>query len=416
MAGWQPDEGRPAAEGLDGSAPVSYTTYSLLVSEFSKHMRLLAIVPSIYDTTPGQRFRIEQWEPLLRERRVEITYAPFGDPRLHQVLYSAGNMGRKLELVAKGFARRLSLLSSAKDYDAVYIFREAALLGPPIIERLIKRKGVPIIFDFDDAVFVSYRSPSNGYLSYLKFAAKTRTICRLASHVMAGNPYLADYARQVNPNVTVIPTTIDTAKYLPRANTTAEGVPVIGWTGSFSTVQHLDTLRPALQKLAQHERFRLRVIGTPSYSLAGVDVEAVPWRSETELDDLQPIDIGVMPLPDDSWSKGKCGLKALQFMALGIPTVCSPVGVNTEIIQDGENGFIANSEDEWIEKLGRLLQSAELRNQLGHAGRRTVETKYSANVQAPRVFELLRSVVRDAGRERKPRMRGQTTRVQDQGS
>jgi glycosyltransferase involved in cell wall biosynthesis len=123
-----------------------------------------------------------------------------------------------------------------------------------------------------------------------------------------------------------------------------------------------------------------------------------------------------MPLPDDDWSKGKCGLKALQFMALGIPTVCSPVGVNAEIIQDGENGFLAGSEDEWVEKLGRLVHSAELRKQLGRAGRRTVETKYSGNVQAPRVFEVLRSVVHDAGRERLPRMKSQTTQIQDQGS
>jgi glycosyltransferase involved in cell wall biosynthesis len=356
-------------------------------------MRLLAIVPSVYDTSPGQRFRIEQWEPLLRQRGVEITYAPFESQDLHQVLYQTGKMGRKLSLIASGFGRRLSLMNSAKGYDAAYIFREAALLGPPIIERLLKRSGVPIIFDFDDAVFVSYRSPSNGYLSYLKFAAKTKKICGLAAHVMAGNSYLAEYARQFNAHVTVVPTTIDTGKYLKRRDSTAAEVPMIGWTGSFSTVQHLDTLRGALQKLARHERFRLRVIGTPEYRLEGVEVEARPWRSETELDDLRPIDIGVMPLPDDQWSRGKCGLKALQFMALGIPTICSPVGVNTEIVRDGENGFIAGTEAEWLEKLGRLLRSAELREKTGAAGRVTVEQDYSAIAQAPRVYEVFQSVV-----------------------
>ena len=355
-------------------------------------MRLLAIVPSMYDTSPGQRFRIEQWEPLLLERGVEITYAPFEDRELHQSLYEAKNLGSKLTGVSRGFKRRFSLMKSVRQYDAVYLFREAALLGPPIFERLIKRR-VPMVFDFDDAIFVKYRSPSNGYLSYLKFAAKTKTICRLASHVMVGNPYLAEYVRQFNPSVTVIPTTIDTEKYTVRRERTT-GVPVIGWTGSFSTVQHLDTLRGALRKLAQQERFRLRVIGTPQYSLEGVEVEALPWRSETELDDLRPIDIGVMPLPDDAWSKGKCGLKALQFMALGTPTVCSPVGVNTEIVQDGENGFIAASEEEWVEKLGRLLRSVELRERVGMAGRTTVERKYSAIAQAPRVSEVLESVAR----------------------
>jgi glycosyltransferase involved in cell wall biosynthesis len=238
----------------------------------------------------------------------------------------------------------------------------------------------------------------------------------MSAHVMAGNSYLAEYARQVNANVTIVPTTIDTEKYAVRTEAHESELPTIGWTGSFSTVQHLDTLRSALQKLAKQTKFRLRVIGTPTYKLDGLDVEAMPWRADTELEDLHAIDIGVMPLPDDAWSKGKCGLKALQFMALGIPTVCSPVGVNTEIIQDGENGFIASSEDEWVEKLGRLVHSAELRRQLGRAGRRTVEAKYSANVQAPRVFELLRSVVIEAGRERMPRMNSQTTRVQDQGS
>jgi len=230
-------------------------------------------------------------------------------------------MTKKLQLVSRNLGRRLSLVRRVKDYDLVYILREAALLGPPIFERLIHQLGVPIVFDFDDAVFVSYRSPSNGYLSYLKFASKTKTICRIASHVMVGNPYLAEYARQVNDRVTVIPTTIDTEKYRVPQRTERTGPPVIGWTGSYSTVQHLDTLRGALTKLAEREPFRLRVIGTPAYELPGVEVEAMKWRADTELEDLSAIDIGMMPLPEDRWSKGKCGLKALQFMALGVPTI-----------------------------------------------------------------------------------------------
>jgi len=160
----------------------------------------------------------------------------------------------------------------------------------------------------------------------------------------------------------------------------------------------------ALQKLAQRERIRSRVIGTPEYRLEGVDVEAMRWRAESEVDDLRVADIGVMPLPDDAWSKGKCGLKALQFMALGIPTVCSPVGVNTDIIQDGENGFIAGTEDEWVEKLSRLLRSVELRRQLGLAGRVTVERKYSAIAQAPRVYEVLESIACASGRTKASRV------------
>lgn len=355
-------------------------------------MRVLALVPSLLDTSPGQRYRLEQWEPLLRERGVEITYEPFESEQLHSLLYKPGMLGHKLQLVTSALTRRLSTVRKARDFDVVYVFREAALLGPPIFERLIHQSGVPIVFDFDDAIFVSYRSPSNGYLSYLKFAGKTKTICRIASHVMVGNPYLADYARQVNEHVTIIPTTIDTDKYRPvrRAESTE---PVIGWTGSFSTVQHLDTLRSALQKLALRQKFRLRVIGTPQYRIPGVEVESMNWRSDTELADLSGIDIGVMPLPNDAWSKGKCGLKALQFMALGIPTVCSPVGVNTDIIQHNENGMLANSEDEWVEKLSQLIQSKETRERLGQAGRVTVEESYSAKTQAPRVYDIFKTVV-----------------------
>jgi glycosyltransferase involved in cell wall biosynthesis len=358
-------------------------------------MRVLALVPSLFDTSPGQRYRLEQWDPLLLELGVEITYEPFEDEQLHSLLYKPGLLGRKLHLVANGFTRRLLTVRRARDFDIVYVFREAALLGPPMFEKLVYQTGIPMVFDFDDAIFVSYRSPSNGYLSYLKFAGKTKSICRMAAHVMVGNPYLAEYAMKVNKNVTVVPTTIDTSVYkpLPRAES---DMPVIGWTGSYSTVQHLDTLRGALQKLAKLHAFRLRVIGTPSYKIDGVEVEAIRWRSETELEDLSNIDIGVMPLPNDAWSKGKCGLKALQFMALGIPTICSPVGVNTDIIQDNENGLLAESEDEWVEKMSQLLQSKEMRERLGQAGRRTVDEKYSAKIQAPRVYEIFKSVLQRA--------------------
>jgi glycosyltransferase involved in cell wall biosynthesis len=364
-------------------------------------MRILAIIPSVYDTNPSQRFRIEQWEPLLRERGVEITFKPFESDELHAVLYKQGRVAEKLKLVQEALRRRAADVRAARGYDAVYVLREAALLGPPVFEWRLSRSGVPYVFDFDDAVFVPYVSPSNGYLSYLKFPGKTRSICRMAAHVMAGNQYLADYARAVNERVTIVPTTIDTEKYKvePHAE---NGVPVIGWSGSFSTAVHLATVKGALRKLAERERFRLRVIGSPDFKIEGVDVEAMPWRAASEVADMRPFDIGIMPLPDDQWSRGKCGLKALQYMALGVPTVCSPVGVNSEIIQDGENGLLASTDDEWVEKLSGLLRSKEERARLGRSGRATVEARYSAAVQAPRVYDIFASVVRGAkegGRE-----------------
>jgi glycosyltransferase involved in cell wall biosynthesis len=359
-------------------------------------MKVLALVPSIYDTSPGQRFRIEQWEPMLRDLGVEITYAPFETEELRDVLYQPGHMAKKVKTVLGNMSRRSKELSRVNEYDLVYVFREAAILGPPWFERKVANAGVPMIFDFDDAVFIAYRSPSNGYLSYLKFPQKTAEICRLASHVMAGNQYLADYAGKYNSHVTIVPTTIDIEKYQIEDRPSSDVI-TIGWSGSYSTAQHLDTVREALIQLAKEERFRLRVIGAPDYKLDGVDVDAIKWKSDTEVEDLRKIDIGIMPLPDDAWSKGKCGLKALQYMALGVPTICSPVGVNSTIIQDGENGFIADSQSEWIEKLKRLIHSEDLRRKLGDAGRATVERKYSPEIHVPRVFEIFESAVRKAG-------------------
>jgi glycosyltransferase involved in cell wall biosynthesis len=355
-------------------------------------MRVLALVPSIRDTSPGQRYRIEQWQSRLEQSGVEITLAAFEDQRLRDILYAKGHWLGKGIGVSKALARRLSTIGQSKAFDLVYLFREAALIGPSIFERLVKLSRVPLVFDFDDAIFVRYRSPANGWLSALKAPGKTRTICRLASHVMVGNDYLAEYARRYNRNVTVIPTTIDTDVYrvkLVRESAT----PVIGWTGSYSTIQHLDLLRPILCELARRQRFRLRVIGASDYKLEGVDIEVVPWRSHTEAHDLAEADIGIMPLPNDPWSRGKCGCKALQYMGLGIPAVCSPVGMNTDLIRDGDNGFLANNQNEWITKLTLLLRFPELRKKLGLAGRKTVEERFSASSQVPRVHEVFRSVI-----------------------
>jgi glycosyltransferase involved in cell wall biosynthesis len=356
-------------------------------------MKVLAIVPSLYDTSPGQRFRIEQWEPYLREKRVKITYSPFETDELKRVLYRRGHNAQKVAAVVRNMNRRRRELGSVTDFDLVYVFREAALLGPALFERMVARSGVPMVFDFDDAVFERYVSPSNGYLSYLKFPGKTSSIVRLATNVIAGNPYLANYSRKFNENVTIIPTTIDTDRYRV-VEKKDQVVPVtIGWSGSHSTIQHLDTLRDVLAELSSSEVFKLRVIGTSDYGLEGIETESLAWRSETEVEDLRTIDIGIMPLPNDRWSKGKCGLKALQYMALGIPTICSPVEVNSVIIKDGENGFLANTREEWIEKLKALIHSAELRKQLGIAGRKTVEEHYSASVQAPKVFQVFQTAV-----------------------
>ncbi len=363
-------------------------------------MNVLAMVPATYDTSPGQRFRTEQWARHLKSAGIQFTFVPFESEALHRVLYQPGRYAQKSVLILEAFLRRFRVLTFARLFDAVIIHREAALIGPALIERLLALQSIPIIFDLDDALWVPYISPANKCFSYLKCFGKTASICRLSAHILAGNRHLANYASRYNANVTIVPCTIDTDAYTPRrfdGNNHLSAPVTIGWTGSYSTVQHLDTLRSTLVRLRRRYSYKLSVIGTPEYRLDGVAVNAKPWQRGSEARDLHQFDIGVMPLPDDEWSRGKCGLKLLQYMAAGVPSVASPVGVNTEIIQNGVNGFLAGTEDEWIEKLGSLIEDAALRHRMGAAACQAVEERYSARVWVPRVQRVLESVTAPDG-------------------
>jgi glycosyltransferase involved in cell wall biosynthesis len=354
-------------------------------------MNVLVLAPYRFDTAPGQRFRIEQWMPWLEARGVRFHFAPFMSEQLSEILYRPGHTVAKVRAMLADLARRVVQAVRARRYDVVFLHREAALIGPPLIERAIAALDVPIVYEFDDAIYVPYVSPSNRYLSLLKFPAqKTDTLCRIASHVIVGNQVLHDYAAPRNTKVTIVPTTIDTDKYTV-ADTEPAGEPVIGWSGSYSSVQYLDMLKPAFAELAKRHRFRVEVIGATTFAQEGIEVRSQPWRAATEVADLRRIHIGVMPLPDEDWARGKCALKALQYMALGIPTIVSPVGANCDVIRDGVDGFYAASTDEWVAHLERLLVDAELRRRIGLAGRRRVEAEFSAAVHAPRVLEVLRA-------------------------
>ena len=350
------------------------------------------MVPSIFDTSPGQRFRMEQWAPRLAGEGISVEFLPFENEDLHAVLYRQGALVRKGWGLGKALLRRLTRLLHLPYYDAVYLLREAALIGPAIFERWLRAKGVPLVYDFDDAVFVRYKSPTNGYLSYLKCPGKTATICKIAQHVMVNNNYLEEYARLHSRIVHQVPTTIETDDYrvIPRA---PNDVPIVGWTGSHSTASYVKVLAPVLRDLARTYRFELKMVGAPGFTLPGVNVKAIPWNARTEVSDLQDIDIGIKPLPDDPWSRGKGAMKELQYMALGIPAIASPIGGAAEAISDDRNGFLAGDANEWATKLRALLESTSLRQRLGMAGRKAVESWYSAKVQAPRVGHILRACV-----------------------
>ena len=258
------------------------------------------------------------------------------------------------------------------------VCREAFLTGTTVFEKMIQRSGVPVIYDFDDAIWHFDVSEANRSFGWLKNPGKTARLISMADIVFAGNRYLADYASHHNSNVVIIPTTIDTEEYIP-ASVAGRDVVCIGWSGSITTIRHFEMAILFLREIKRKygDRVVFKVIGDGGYVNDELGIRGIPWSREAELDELSGIDIGIMPLPDDEWAKGKCGLKGLQYMALGIATVMSPVGVNTEIIRDGENGMLAGDDDEWVDKLCRLIEDPELRRRCGEAGRRTVEKYYS---------------------------------------
>jgi glycosyltransferase involved in cell wall biosynthesis len=245
-----------------------------------------------------------------------------------------------------------------------------------------------VVFDFDDAIYLPDASPANAWTRRLKGRGKVEALCRMSRHVTVGNVVLAEFASRHAAAVTVLPSTIDTDLYrvLPGVRNAR---PVVGWTGSETTVPHLLALAHALRRLRRNVDFELHVVGG-TVAIDAVDVRCIPWTAAGEVDDLRPMDVGLMPLPDDEWSRGKCGMKALQYMALGKPAVVSPIGANAEIIQDGLNGFHARNEDEWVDRLARLLSDPALRARLGAAARITVERSYSAEVHVPRLATVLR--------------------------
>lgn len=357
-------------------------------------MKILFVVPYLMDTTPCQRFRFEQYLDIFKKEGIGCTVDPFISKTLHKIFYKKGMYPQKSFCMLYCFLKRFLTLLRSFRYDMVFIHREACPFGITVLEsffRLINRK---IIYDFDDAIYLSNVSSSNRIARALKNPDKVRKIVGLSDTVIVGTPYLKDYVLRFNKNAKVIPTTIDTDKYVLANKQYSKGAAVcIGWSGSYTTAQHLILLKNVFKELFNKFKIQIKVIGAPpDFSMDELPIITKEWHLENEIEELSSFDIGVMPLQDDEWGRGKCGLKALQYMTLGIPSICSPVGVNKEIIRDGVNGFLADSEEEWVRKISRLIEDADLRKKIGLAGRKTVEEKYSIRVNAPRYLEVIKEI------------------------
>ncbi|MGZ4054303.1 MAG: glycosyltransferase family 4 protein [Bacteroidia bacterium] len=345
--------------------------------------KILFIASHRKDRAPGQRFRFEQYFDYLSANGFDCELSFLIDEQEDKILYKHGHYFEKFKVFLSSYKKRRKDAKNKNKYDIIFIFREALMTRSIYFEKQFKNSRAKLVYDFDDAIWHQDVSDANKKISFLKNPDKISDIISLCDVVFAGNQYLADYAGQFNKNILIVPTTIDTNEYKRMLLGKKDDRICIGWSGSITTIKHFEYAISFLTKIKEKygDKIKIKVIGDGSYINEPLEIKGVSWTKKEEIKELSEIDIGIMPLPDDEWTKGKCGLKGLQYMALEIPTVMSPIGVNSEIINDGVNGFLAKTEEEWVTKISQLIDSFEMRKKLGSNARKTVEERYSVESQ-----------------------------------
>ncbi|HKY41588.1 MAG TPA: glycosyltransferase family 4 protein [Pyrinomonadaceae bacterium] len=344
------------------------------------------------------RFRMIQFIEPLAEQGIELSVHPFLSSRLYGSLYKRSQWPRTSVGLALAAIRRLQESWRASKADVLFVQREAMMFGPPIVEWLsINLRRCPMVLDLDDATYVSYKSPTYGrFGSMLKWFSKTNDLIRWSRLVICGNGEIAAYVTNKGRPAVVIPTVVDTSQFRPVVKASPGAAPLIGWIGTHSTFPYVKTIFPVLERLARKYRFRLRLVGTGEDNVAipGVEIENLRWKLDREIADFQSLDIGIYPIVEDDWSVGKSCFKAVQYMAVGVPFVASPVGACQNIADSEQTHFLARTENDWYAHLSRLLSDEGLRRRMGEAGRSYAEKHYSVEVQVPKLAEALRAAKR----------------------
>lgn len=341
---------------------------------------IIFVSPYPFDEAPSQRFRYEQYLSTLEKEGYSYQLAPFLNIKAWNILYKSGNNLKKTFWLLLSFSKRLVLLFQLAPYEYIFIHREAMPFGPPIFEWIVrffwKKK---IIYDFDDAIWLEDPNEKGSLKALIKWKSKVKRICKWSHIVSCGNEYLAKFAREYNTQVIINPTTIDTDYHQEIKPKEEQEIITIGWTGTHSTLPYLSLLLPVLTRLSAKYKFELLVISNQMPDFDVSYARFIPWNKATEIEDLNQIDIGIMPLTDDIWSQGKCGFKLLQYMAINKPIIASAVGINEKLIVESGAGFEAGKDEEWEDNISNLLKDDKLRNELGMKGRKYIEDFYSVN-------------------------------------
>jgi len=353
-------------------------------------MRVLffTIFPEI---NAGSRYRVHKYLNYLKEKNIECTICPPMSNTLFQYLYQTNNPIKKILFYFITYSVRLKDLMKVRRYDIIFVHQGLCYFGPPILEYLIAKLNNNIIYDVDDAHF-SKPTFASGFAARFYDRNRIAKISKLSKQVIVSVDYIKKYVEKFNSNVTVIPTSIDTSRYTSKNYDKQNSSSiVIGWVGTASGLIYLQTLEDVMQKLSTSYNIELRIISSHSIKIPAVKVVHRMWTLENEIKDLQSIDIGIMPLPNTEFERGKGGFKLIQYMGVGVPVVCSPIGINSEIVHDGTNGYLAVAKDEWLKKLSLLIEDENLRERLGRKGRESIQNKFTIEANAAKFVKIILS-------------------------
>ena len=352
---------------------------------------ILIICPFPQGVAAGQRLKYEQYFKHWQKNGYKITVFPFMDIAMWKIVYSEGNYILKILGTLRGYLRRVHNLFYISRYDVVYIHMWVTPFGTTLFERITRKLSRKLIYDIEDNAIMGVDSDVNSFVQFLKNPNKINFLIRRSDHVITSSPSLNDYCLNLNDKkkCTYISSSVDTDIFLPVNKYKNDKKIVIGWTGTFSSKKYLNLLRPVFIELSKQFKFKLLIIGNFEYDILGVDLEVIQWSKKNEVKDLQRIDIGVYPLSKDEGVLGKSGLKAIQYMAFGLPTVATDIGTTSIIIKHKENGYLVNSEEEWLHSLGELIRNPELRKRLGSKARELVVQSYSINATKMKYLSII---------------------------
>jgi L-malate glycosyltransferase len=357
---------------------------------------ILILCPSPRGTAATQRLKYEQYLDLLEKEGYDFTISSFQTQRFWKIIYKPGRVPEKIFWTVIGYLRRVGDLIRAPFYDGVFVNLWVTPLGFPFFERLLFFFNRKVIYDIDDMIFsVKHDHIKMNFFQRLKGTRKPVVLMKHAKYVIVCTPKLEEIGMEKNKygHVIDISSTFNTERFQPVTKYERTPVTTIGWTGTHSTIPYLEMLQPVLAEVSNQRAIKLRVIANKEYQMKDVETEYVPWNEVTEVQDLHEFQIGVYPMPSNEWVLGKSSLKALTYMAIGIPVVATAYGTNFRIMQDGVQGFLAKDNKEWVDRLIQLVDNVGLRERMGRAGRKTVEDIYSVKANFPKYLQVFKTVI-----------------------